>query len=179
MVLINDNLILNKIYFIRGEKVMLDADLAELYAVKTKNLNKSVKRNIHRFPEDFMFQLSESEMVGLRFQIGTSKRGGVRYLPFAFTEQGVAMLSCVLNSPVAIEVNIKIIRIFIRMRKLLESNVEILRKLNQMEEDLKNQGKYLTKHEKEIQLIFQALRKLIAPENQNSKKIGYKRKNEG
>ena len=91
MVLISENIILNKIYFIRGEKVMLDADLAELYGVKTKNLNKSVKRNLHRFPEDFMFQLSESELVGLRFQIGTSKRGGARYLPYAFTEQGVAM----------------------------------------------------------------------------------------
>lgn len=98
----------NKIYEIRGQKVMLDFDLAEMYEIETKNLNKAVKRNIERFPNDFMFQLTKEELSNLRFQIGTSSWGGNRYAPFAFTEQGVAMLSGVLRSPKAIEVNINI-----------------------------------------------------------------------
>ena len=100
----------NKIYEIRGQKVMLDFDLAEMYQAETKNLNKAVKRNKERFPEDFMFQLTSEEMANLRFQIGTSSWGGTRYLPFAFTEQGVAMLSGILRSPQAVEVNINIMR---------------------------------------------------------------------
>src|SRR4030066_2013089 len=123
--LIPVEMIEKKILLIRGEKVMLDADFAELYGVETSNLNKAVKRNIDRFPEDFMLQLTKEEADSLRFQIGMSKtegRGGRRYLPYAFTEQGVAMLSSVLNSKRAIHINITIMRIFIRLRNLLISN---------------------------------------------------------
>ncbi len=118
--LISVEIIERKILLIRGHKVMLDADLAELYEVETFNLNKAVKRNIDRFPEDFMFQLSKEEAASLRFQIGMSKtegRGGRRYLPYVFTEQGVAMLSTVLNSERAVKVNIEIMRTFVRLRK--------------------------------------------------------------
>src|SRR5438132_10771365 len=123
-----DESVINKIYLIRGKKVMLDSDLAELYGVLTGNLNKAVKRNIERFPEDFMFQLTKSELENLIFQIGTSssKWGGIRKLPFVFTEQGVAMLSSVLNSKQAVAVNIQIIRIFTRIREVLGTNKEIL-----------------------------------------------------
>ena len=112
-------LIQSKIYTIRGQKVILDFDLAELYRVETKNLNLSVKRNIRRFPIDFMFQLSSEEWNSLRLQIETSKKGGRRYLPYAFTEQGVAMLSGLLNSVIAIEMNIAIMRTFITLRQLI------------------------------------------------------------
>ena len=117
----NTQLIQNKIYEIRGQKVMLDFDLAEMYQVETKNLNLSVKRNIKRFPSDFMFQLSSDEWDSLRLQIETSKRGGRRYLPYAFTEQGVAMRSGLLNSDIAITVNISIMRAFVAVRQLLSN----------------------------------------------------------
>jgi hypothetical protein len=113
------HLVQNKIYTIRGQKVMLDFDLAEMYKVETKNLNLSVKRNMKRFPSDFMFQLTESEWQCLRLQNETSKRGGRRYLPFAFTEQGVAMLSGLLNSDIAIEMNIAIMRAFVVVQQML------------------------------------------------------------
>ena len=109
---IPDEVILSKIYLIRGQKVMLDRDLAILYGVSTGNLNKAVKRNLRRFPIDFMFQLNKEEFTNLIFQTGTSKWGGTRKMPFAFSEQGVTMLSCILSSSRAIEVNIRIIRIF-------------------------------------------------------------------
>jgi hypothetical protein len=117
----------NKIYEIRGVKVMLDFELAQLYNVETKSLNLSVKRNIKRFPTDFMFQLSDQEWEVLRFQFETSKRGGRRYTPYAFTEQGVAMLSGLLNSDVAIEMNIGIMRAFVAMRQLMMTSTEIRR----------------------------------------------------
>ncbi|MBC9811164.1 ORF6N domain-containing protein [Crocinitomicaceae bacterium CZZ-1] len=122
-----------KIHEIRNEKVMLDFDLAELYGVATKVLKQAVRRNISRFPEDFMFVLSEAEFLVLRSQSVTSKRGGMRYLPFAFTEQGVAMLSSVLNSPKAIDVNIRIIRTFVLMRQCVLSHTEISEKLKELE----------------------------------------------
>ena len=109
----------NRIYDIRGRQVMLDKDLAELYGVQTRDLNKAVKRNIERFPADFMFQLTKEEMENLMFHFGTSRWGGTRKLPFAFTEQGVAMLSGVLRSPTAIEVNIRIMRTFVAVRQYL------------------------------------------------------------
>ncbi len=120
----------NKIYFIRDKKVMLDSDLAELYQVETKRLNEQVKRNIDRFPSDFMFQLSDKEWKILKSQNATSSWGGRRTLPLAFTEQGVSMLSSVLNSKRAIQVNIQIIRIFTRMRELLLSHQELLKELD-------------------------------------------------
>ena len=124
------------IYIIRGQKVMLDSELAELYCVLTKNLNKAVKRNIDRFPPDFMFQLSEEEFEALRFQIGTSKRparGGRRYMPFLFTEPGIAMLSSVLTSEQAINVNISIVRTFIKMRHLLASEESLTERVGKLE----------------------------------------------
>jgi hypothetical protein len=131
-----DEVIINKIYFIRGKKAMLDKDLAELYNVTTSNLNKAVKRNLKRFPDDFMFQLSEEEVKNLTFQNGTSSWGGTRKPPYAFTEQGVAMLSGVLSSDIAIEVNIRIIRIFTRLREMLLTHTEILLKLEHLEKQV-------------------------------------------
>ena len=157
-----------KIYLIRGQRVMLDADLAELYGVKTKILNKAVKRNLDRFPEDFMFQLNNQEVQRLRFQIGTSKtgRGGTRYLPYAFTEQGVAMLSGVLASPRAIKVNVEIMRAFVRLRKILASHTELARKLEGLEK----------KYDSQFKVVFDAIRQLMAPPVPGQKKIGFQLK---
>jgi phage regulator Rha-like protein len=128
-------LISQKIFFLRGTRIMLDADLAQLYGVATKNLNKAVKRNANRFPSDFMFRLSSKEMRNLRFQIVTSRgaHGGRRYAPYAFTEQGVAMLSSVLRSSRAVQVNAAIMRTFVRIRKMLATHEELRRKVNEME----------------------------------------------
>ena len=126
---IADEMIRSKIYLIRGHKVMLDRDLAELYGVETRYLNKAVKRNIKRFPSDFMFQLTKQELENLMFQNGTSSWGGSRKLPYAFTEQGIAMLSGILNSDIAISVNIQIIRIFIKMREMILSHKDLLLKI--------------------------------------------------
>ena len=125
-VIVPEDVIMSKIYCIRDHKVMLDEDLAELYDVETKQLKRQVRRNMDRFPEDFMFELTREEFENLRCQIGSSSWGGARYIPMAFTEQGVAMLSSVLNSSRAIKVNIQIIRIFTRMRELLLTNKDIL-----------------------------------------------------
>src|SRR5881398_1944602 len=124
-----------RIFLVRGQKVMLDTDLAELYRVPTKSLNLAVKRNADRFPEDFTFQLTDDEAAGLRFHFETSKRGrgGRRYLPYAFTEQGVAMLSSVLRSPRAVQVNIAIMRTFVRLREMLATNQKLRRKIEDME----------------------------------------------
>lgn len=126
----------NMIYVIRGQRVMLDSDLAKLYGVQTKTLNKAVKRNIERFPTDFMFQLTDEENESLRFHIGTSKsgRGGRRYLPLVFTEGGVAMLSSILTSNVAAQVNISIIRTFIRLRSYLAMENSVNEKMKQLEQ---------------------------------------------
>ena len=168
--MVPDEVVMSKIYLIRGQKVMLDSDLAALYGIETKNLNKAVKRNLSRFPEDFMFRCSKEEYDVLRFQNGTSKhgRGGVRYLPTLFTEQGVAMLSSVLNSETAVQVNICIIRIFTRMRELLLTHKDILLKLEQLE-------KQTFHNTEDIQLIFQYLKKLLTPAPETPRKrVGYK-----
>ena len=133
---ISDELVVSKIYFIRGQKLMLDEDLAGLYQVETRVLNQAVKRNIARFPSDFMFQLTSKEFENLKSQFVTSSWGGRRKLPFAFTEQGVAMLSSVLKSEVAIQVNIQIIRVFTRMRQMLLSHKDILVQLDKIEKKL-------------------------------------------
>lgn len=151
--LVPEDVILSKIYFIRGQKVMLDTDLADLYGVKTRNLNKSVQRNIRRFPDDFMFKLSPVEFENLMFQFGTSSWGGRRKIPFMYTEQGVAMLSSVLHSDSAILVNIQIIRVFTKMRKMLETNQEILRKLEEL-------GKNDIEQDRKIMLIFEYIKQL-------------------
>lgn len=168
--IIPDEVIINKIYFMRDQKVMMDRDLAALYNVTTGNLNKAVKRNIKRFPADFMFKLATAEFKNLIFQNGISSWGGTRKMPYAFTEQGVAMLSSVLNSDTAIEVNIRIIRIFTKLRELLLTNKEILLKLEKME-------KQVTKHDKEIQLIFVALKQLLTRSSEPREprqRIGFK-----
>jgi len=154
-----------KIYLIRRQRVMLDADLAELYGVKTKILNKAVKRNLDRFPEDFMFQLNNQEFESLRFQIGTSRtgHGGTRYLPYAFTEQGVAMLSGVLTSPRAIKVNVEIMRAFVRLRRMLASHAELARKLEELER----------KYDSQFKVVFDAIRQLMAAPQRPPKKIGF------
>ena len=153
------------IYLIRGEKVMLDRDLALLYEVETKLLNRAVKRNLQRFPSDFMFQLTAEEADVLRCQIGTSKkgRGGRRYFPYVFTEQGVAMLSSVLNSERAILVNIEIMRAFVKLREMLASNAELSRQLNELE----------SKYDRQFRVVFDAIRQLMAMPVRNRKEIGF------
>ena len=132
-ILIPEEKIESKIFLVRGKRVMLDKDLAELYDVETRSLIQAVKRNLDRFPEDFMFHLNEKEFENLRSQIVISSWGGRRHLPYAFTEQGVSMLSSVLNSKRAIQVNIQIMRIFTKLREVIASNKEIMQKLNQLE----------------------------------------------
>ena len=146
-----------RIYFIRGHRVMLDSDLAELYEVETKNLNKAVTRNLGRFPDDFMFQISEKDQEILRFQFGTSsgRWGGRRTLPYVFTQEGVAMLSGVLHSERAIQVNVAIMRTFVQLRRILESNNELVKKLEQIE-------RKLLRHDHDFKSVFEAIRLLMA-----------------
>jgi hypothetical protein len=159
------------IFLIRGHKIMLDADLAELYGVTTKRLNEQVRRNISRFLIDFMFQLDEQETSALRSQIATSKegRGGRRYLPYVFTEQGVAMLSSILHSERAIQVNIAIMRVFVRLREMMATHKELAFKLVELEERLEG-------HDEKIQNIFEAIRQLMTPPEPPRKKIGFEAK---
>jgi hypothetical protein len=173
---IPDELITNKIFVVRGKKVILDNDLAELYDVETRRLNEQVKRNIDRFPADFMFQLTDEEFENLKSQFATSSWGGRRKLPYAFTEQGVAMLSGVLHSKRAIKVNIQIMRVFTRMRKILETHTAILKKLDDLErKDIE--------HDKKILLIFEYLKQLEQVkqqelEHKSRKRVGFKRTDE-
>jgi len=157
----------SKIFNVRGHKVMLDADLAGLYGVATFNLNKAVKRNMGRFPKDFMFQLTEEEAASLRFQIGMSKpkgRGGRRYLPYVFTEQGVAMLSSVLRSGRAVRVNITIMRAFVRLREMIASHKDLAKQLNDLER----------KYDAKFKIVFDAIRELMAPDKPKQR-IGFQR----
>jgi ORF6N domain len=158
-----------RIYLIRGHKVMIDVDLADLYGVLTKALNQQVQRNRKRFPEDFMFQLTKEEAENLRSQIVTSRsaHGGRRSLPYAFTEPGVAMLSSVLNSERAIEVNITIMRAFIRLRQMLETNEELNRKFAAV-------IRKLSTHDKYFKVVFDELKKLTEQPNARRKPIGFK-----
>ncbi len=166
-------LIEHRIYLIRGQKVMIDTDLAELYGEPTKRINQQVQRNIERFPEDFMFQLSKSESESLRLQFATSKpgRGGRRSLPYAFTEQGVAMLSSVLSSKRAIEVNIAIMRAFVKLRQILETNGELNRKFAAV-------VRKLSIHDKYFKVVFEELKKLTQAPVKERKQIGFKSSNE-
>ena len=157
----------SKILLIRGKKVMLDKDLAELYGVSTKRLNEQVKRNKYRFPEDFMFQLTKEEIDSSRSQFATLKQGqNIKYLPYVFTEQGVAMLSSVLNSKKAILVNIQIMRIFTKLKEIIASHKELAHKLNQLENKIE-------KHDNEIKSIFEAIRQLMLPPDKPKKRIGF------
>lgn len=169
LAILSDDIVVNKIYVIRNQKVMLDRDLAELYGVETRILNQAVKRNISRFPEDFMFQLSKEELENWKSQIVISNREklGLRKPPFAFTEHGVLMLSSVLNSQQAIQVNIQIVRIFTRLRNLLSEHTELKLEIADIKKHLQN-------HDKNIELVFSYLDKLIDKENQPRKRIGFK-----
>ena len=171
-------MIQNMIYEIRGQKVMLDSDLAELYGVEVKRMNEAVKRNILRFPSDFMFQLTEDEWISLRSQIATSNpgRGGRRYTPYVCTEQGVAMLSTVLNSEIAIEINIQIMRAFVKLRHHTLSQLGTNEKITELRRMLmlhiENTDNRLTDHDKAIGQIIQALNNLIE-QPPKTKKIGF------
>ena len=171
---ITDEVVMSKIYIIRNEKVMLDRDLAELYGVETKYLKRQVKRNIIRFPEDFMFELSDQEFKDWRSQFVTSNEDkiGLRYAPFAFTEDGVAQLSTVLNSDRAIKVNIQIIRLFSKMRKMMLNQKDIIYKLEELERNDIEQ-------DKKIELIFEYLKQFEQInqqelEQKNRPRIGFK-----
>lgn len=158
-----------KILFVRGKRVILDSDLAKLYGVETKNLNLQVRRNRERFPEDFMYQLTRQEVVDLRLQFATSSYGGRRYLPYVFTQEGVAMLSSVLNSERAIQVNIAIMRAFVKLRELLLTHKELAQKIEALER------KYQL-HEADIQVIFRVIKKLFEPLPEPRKPpIGFRR----
>jgi hypothetical protein len=161
-VLASTDFIATKILFLRDEKVLLDADLALLYGVDTKRLKEAVRRNLARFPEDFMFQLSDEEWKNLRTQFASSSWGGQRYPPFAFTEQGVAMLSGILNSPQAIETNIAIMRTFVALRKLMESNQDLATKIRQLER----------KYDQRFKLVFDTIQQLIKQEKE-ARPIGF------
>ena len=162
----------NMIYTIRGQKVMLDSDLARLYEVETKALNKAVKRNLKRFPEDFMFQLTKEEYENLRFQIGTSseKHGGRRYMPYVFTEHGVSMLSSVLNSDKAIEINVKVIRAFVQLRQYAISRIS---QNQEIEELRKLLMLYIEKNDSRVNDIIRVLNNLIETPRE-TKQIGFK-----
>ncbi|TDQ10159.1 ORF6N domain-containing protein [Pedobacter metabolipauper] len=166
-----DEIVMNKIYKIRDQKVMLDRDLAVLYGVETKVLKQAVRRNRLRFPEDFMFEMSSEEFNDWRSQNVTSKndKQGLRYKPFCFTEQGLTMLSCVLNSERAIHVNIQIIRIYTRIREMLIAHKDVFIRVEQVEKQLMNQ-------DQKIEQLFNHLRQFIEKEHIPREEIGYKRK---
>lgn len=168
--LLLEETIANKIYFIRNQKVMLDRDLAILYGIETKVLNQAVKRNMSRFPEDFMFQLTEIEFQNLKSQIVTSSWGGTRKLPYAFTEHGVLMLSSVLKSDKAIQVNIQIMRIFTKVRQMLLDTTELKIDILQIQKKLEN-------HDKNIELVFSYLDELTEKKENEPPRptIGYKK----
>ena len=157
--------ITDKIYLIRATKVMLDRDLAALYGVPTKALKQAVRRNSDRFPGDFMFELTKEEFDNLRSQSVTSKHGGTRYPPMAFTEQGVAMLSSVLNSPRAIQVNIQIMRAFAKLRELMQSHAELKQKIEALE----------AKYDEQFQIVFEAIKALMEPDEEEGSRtrIGF------
>lgn len=175
---VTETLIESKIYLIRGQKVMLDFDLADMYSVETKRLKEPVRRNIERFPEDFMFELTKDEVEKLlkevipsRSQIATLKRGqNIKYLPFAFTEHGVLMLSSVLRSEEAVQVNIQIMRVYSKMKELLITHKDILMKLEQLE-------RKTDKHDDQIKVIFSYIKKLIEQpkEEPKTERIGFKK----
>ena len=167
-----EGLIETKILIVRRQRVMLDADLAELYGVETKRFNEQVRRNSVRFPEDFMFQLTAEEFAGLRSQIATSNnsagntagRGGRRYLPFVFTEHGAIMAASVLNSPRAVEASVQVVRAFVRLRQVLASSTELSRKLSALEK----------KYDNQFRVVFDAIRELMAPlEPKKKRSIGF------
>lgn len=169
-VLVTDEIVISKIYLIRNQKIMLDSDLAELYGIETKRLNEQVTRNIDRFPEDFMFRLNENEYQILKSQIATSRHGGKRKLPLVFTDYGVLMLSSVLNSKQAIQVNIQVMRVFTRIRQMLADNTEIRLEVEKIKNKLDNQ-------DKNMEIVFRYLDELLEKQERpvpTRKRIGFK-----
>lgn len=161
----------NTIYVIRNQKVMLDSDLAVLYGIDTKRINEQVRRNRDRFPEDFMFQLTSKEWTNLKSQFATSSWGGRRNLPYMFTEQGIAMLSSVINSPTAIQVNIAIMRVFVQMRQWALNHDDLLKKIDMLSQTQGEQGA-------EIQYIMRVMESLVSVPSSDRKLIGFNRSNE-
>lgn len=161
-----------RILVVRGRQVMLDEDLADLYGVETKRLIQQVKRNLKRFPEDFMFQLTKPETEALRSQIATSNdgRGGRRYAPYAFTEQGVAMLSGVLRSDRAIAVNVEIMRTFVELRRVASSYAALQKRLDELEQEMRQR---LDQHDEQLAQIFEALHQLISPPERPKRPVGF------
>ncbi len=168
MTLMPNEQIEKSILIVRGQKVMLDSDLARIYGVSTKRLNEQVKRNLKRFPEDFMFQLNESEDENLRSQFATSSLdwGGRRFLPYVFTEHGAVMLASVLNSEIAVESSVQVVRAFINLRRLLSSHVELSRRVDALEK----------KYAGQFQAVFEAIRQLMVPTEVSRRRIGIKTK---
>lgn len=166
--LLNEGQVLQLIHKIRNQKIMLDSDLAEMYGVPTKRLNEQVKRNLDRFPEDFMFRLSEEEWKNLKSQFATSRWGGRRTPPYVFTEQGVAMLSSILNSAQAIQVNISIMRIFVKMREWAFNYSELQEKIQELQQSEANQNQHIAK-------IYQIIEELLKPRLWERKQIGFKK----
>lgn len=164
MAFIPEEQIASSILLVRNQKVMLDADLAKIYGVTTKRLNQQVKRNLHRFPPDFMFQLTEKEETFLRLQTATSNsgRGGRRHLTYVFTEHGAVMLAAVLNSPIAVDASIQVVRAFIRLRQILASHVELSRKVDALEKKFDGQFKS----------VFDVIRQLMNPPTEPKRRIG-------
>ncbi len=169
--LVMEQRILNRIYVVRNEKIMLDRDLAELYGIETKVLKQAVKRNIARFPKDFMFEMTATEFTKWKESaaLSAADKQGLRYAPFCFTEQGVTMLSCILNSKTAIEVNLRVIRVFVKMREYALTHKEILLQLAKMEKEVKGNSK-------DIENIFMVLKELLEKESKPTprNKIGFK-----
>ena len=164
--ILSESRISRRILSVRSHRMMLDRDLAVLYGVSTKRLNQQVQRNLERFPSDFMFQLTPEEAESLRLQFATSnrRRGGRRYLPYAFTEQGVAMLSGVLHSRRAVRVNVEIMRTFVKLRQILSSHAELARKLEELER----------RYDSQFRIVFDAIRELMAPESPESRPVGFR-----
>lgn len=168
LLIIPEEIIISKIYLVRNKKVMIDSDLADLYGVETKRLNEQIKRNLSRFPEDFMFQLTNEEWQNLKSHFATSSWGGRRTIPYVFTEHGVLMLSSVLNSNRATDINVQIIRIFIKMREMLLTHKDILLQLEAMRTSL-------DEHEDRIDMIYKYLKQFIESQNSPRTKVGYKK----
>jgi hypothetical protein len=176
--LVIEQKILSKIYVIRNEKIMLDRDLAELYGIETKVLKQAVKRNIERFPKDFMFEMTANEFKHWRENVvlNAADKQGLRYAPFCFTEQGVTMLSCILNSKTAIEVNLRVVRVFVKMREYALTHKEILLQLAKLEKEVSNNNRNTEKNSNDIENIFTVLKELIEKEAKPTprNKIGFK-----
>lgn len=173
--IVPDELVMNQIYYTRGQKVMLDRDLAELYGVETRVLKQAVRRNIDRFPEDFMFEMRTEELQDWRsqFVISNADKQGLRYMPFCFTEQGVAMLSSVLNSKRAIQINIQIMRVFTKLRQMLADNTELRLEISEVKHTLGKIAKKQEGQDKNIELIFTYMDRL---QEQSGKSLGGKKR---